>query len=107
MTPGAGAVISIAFSALAPLLVVAVTVALPPAGTDSGAVYFPSELIVPAVADQFTVGESFVTFAVSCTLAPVFMLAGAPSIVTLAGASPTVPFAWKPTGPWLNASHEV
>ena len=35
------------------------------------------------------------------------MLAGAPSITTLAGASPTVPLAWKPTGPWLKASHEV
>ncbi len=57
--------ISIVFSALAPLLVVAVTVTLPPAGTDSGAVYLPSLVIAPALAPHVTVGESFVTFAVS------------------------------------------
>src|SRR3954452_10988145 len=104
VTPGTGALTSIVFSALAPLLVVAVTVTLPPAGTSSGAVNLPSDVIAPALADQVTVGESFVTLAVSWTEAPVAMLTGAPSIVTLVGASPTVPLAWKPNGPWLNAS---
>ena len=61
----AGGVISIVFSAFAPLLVVAVTVTLPPAGTDSGAVYFPSLVIDPALAPHVTAGESFVTFAVN------------------------------------------
>ena len=64
-TLGTGAVISIVFSAFAPLLVVAVTVTLPPAGTDSGAVYFPSLVIEPALAPHVTAGESFVTFAVN------------------------------------------
>ncbi len=74
--------ISIFFSAFAPLLVVAVTVTVPPAGTSAGAVYLPSEVMAPALAPQVTVGESLTTFAESCTLEPACMLAGAPSIET-------------------------
>src|SRR3954447_7108885 len=94
VTPGTGALTSIVFSALAPLLVVAVTVTLPPAGTSSGAVNLPSDVIAPALADQVTVGESFVTLAVSWTEAPVAMLAGTPSIVTLGtGALTSIVFS--------------
>src|SRR5579884_1428278 len=69
-------------SAFAPLLVVADTVAFPPAGGSDGAVYRPPDVIDPALAAHFTSGESFTTFAFNCTLEPATMLAGAPSIVT-------------------------